>query len=127
MEVLSLENYFGSNLKFLRTVKKVEQDEIAKLVGLKSSSGISEWEKGLRLPTIGKLAILANFFDCTIDELVREDMSAIKTKESNIIFSDDDDLLSITFNAIKGSRTKGIGGPSPSSSEILVLNVHLAA
>lgn len=36
-------------------------------------------------------------------------------------------LLSITFNALKGSRTKGIGGPSPSSSEILVLNVHLAA
>lgn len=41
---------FSKNLKFLREKKNMEQLELAEMLGRKSSSSISEWEKGKYTP-----------------------------------------------------------------------------
>ena len=49
------QNYFASNLKLLRQKYKMEQIDLANRLGRKSSSSVSEWEKGKYTPIL-KLA-----------------------------------------------------------------------
>lgn len=41
-----MNNYFNTNLKHLRGKSGIEQLELANMLGLKSASAVSEWEKG---------------------------------------------------------------------------------
>lgn len=41
-------NYFSSNLKYLREKNGMEQLDLAKRLGIKSSSSVSEWEQEQR-------------------------------------------------------------------------------
>lgn len=64
---------FCENLKQLRmgynkTGKKITQQQVATSVGV-ARSAISEYENGVKEPTLGVLVALANFFDVTLDEL----------------------------------------------------------
>lgn len=67
---------FGKNLKFLREKNGLEQSHIADMLDKKSTSAVSEWEKGLRIPNIGDLDVLSTIFHVTIDNLVNSDLSA---------------------------------------------------
>ena len=40
-------NFFATNLKFLRTKKGLEQKDISDFLGLKSPTSVTNWEKGL--------------------------------------------------------------------------------
>ncbi len=66
--------YFAKNLKYLRAKKGVEQQEIAEKLGRKSGSAVSEWEKGLRIPDVGTLDIIAAYFGINIDDLMKKDL-----------------------------------------------------
>lgn len=46
-------NYFSSNLRFLRQRDGLDQVDLAKKLGRKSSASISEWEKGKYTPKEG--------------------------------------------------------------------------
>lgn len=76
--------YIGKNLRYLREINGIEQSQIASLLGKKSTSAISEWEKGVRNPNIGDLHDLAVFFNVNLDDFVSRDLtiSDIKTKTS---------------------------------------------
>lgn len=43
---------FAENLKFLREKYNIDQQELAEKLGRKSSSSISEWEKGKYTPKL---------------------------------------------------------------------------
>ena len=43
---------FAENLKFLREKYNIDQQELAEKLGRKSSSSISEWEKGKYTPKV---------------------------------------------------------------------------
>lgn len=60
---------FSKNLKFLREKKNMEQLELAEMLGRKSSSSISEWEKGKYTPRIGTLNDIAKIFGGFYNEL----------------------------------------------------------
>lgn len=66
---------FSKNLKFLREKKNMEQLELAEMLGRKSSSSISEWEKGKYTPRIGTLNDIAKIFKVDIDDLMTKDLS----------------------------------------------------
>lgn len=54
---------FADNLKYLRTRYNMEQSELAERLGRKSSSSISEWEKGKytpKLKTLNEIAKIHN-------------------------------------------------------------------
>ena len=76
-----MKDFFKTNLKYLREKEGLEQMELASMLGFKSSSAISEWEKGVRIPNIGVLSDIASIFNITLSELVEIDL----TEEQNNI------------------------------------------
>lgn len=72
---------FGRNLKFLRERKGLEQIELAQLLGRKSPSTISEWEKGKYTPKAGTLSDIAKIFNVSLQDLMQKDL----TEPSNLI------------------------------------------
>ena len=73
-DVISVSNYFGKNLKYLREQKGMEQLELAKLLGRKSSSSVSEWEKGTYTPKSGILSDISKIFGVSLSDLVERDV-----------------------------------------------------
>ena len=65
--------YIASNLKYLRLMNKKTQDDIAKLCN-KKNTAISNWEKGIREPNSIDLAKISNYFNISIDDLIKEDL-----------------------------------------------------
>ena len=63
--------YIASNLKHLRLLNKKTQDDIAKLCD-KKNTAISNWEKGIREPDSIDLAKLSNYFNISIDDLMKK-------------------------------------------------------
>lgn len=59
----------GNNIKNLRTIKKMTQEELAELLGTTSKS-VSRWEQSLTYPDISLLPFIANIFEVTVDELL---------------------------------------------------------
>ena len=91
---------FAKNLRYLRELKNMEQIELAELLGKKSSSTISEWEKGKYTPRIGVLNDISEIFDISISDLMNVDLS---NKKENI----DDEHLSV-FSKLDKARKKEV-------------------
>ena len=66
---------FSENLRYLRSKFGLEQMELAEKLGRKSSSSISEWEKGKYTPKAKTLAEIANLFSVDLDDLMNIDLS----------------------------------------------------
>ena len=71
-----MDNYFGINLKFLRSKFKITQLDIAKIIN-KERSVIGFYEKGESFPPIDNIIVLANYFGITIDELLKIDLENV--------------------------------------------------
>lgn len=61
-------NKFAERLKELREEKNMSELQLAKVLGV-SSTTINRWERGLRVPNLDSLVLLARFFDVSIDYL----------------------------------------------------------
>jgi len=72
--------YFASNLRYLRTKRNLEQLELAQLLGRKSASSISEWEKGSYTPKAGILSDIARIFDVDLTELMHKDLTGSEVR-----------------------------------------------
>lgn len=70
-----MNTYFGKNLKFLRERKGLEQLELAQLLGRKSASSVSEWEKGTYTPKSGVLSDIAQIFNVSLSDLMNVDLT----------------------------------------------------
>lgn len=68
-------NVFGKNLKYLRERKNLEQLELAQLLGRKSASSVSEWEKGTYTPKSGVLSDIARIFNVDLSALMSVDLT----------------------------------------------------
>ena len=65
---------FSQNLKYLREKKGMEQLDLAKALGRKSASSISEWEKGKYTPKMKTLNEISKLFNVNIDDLMTKDL-----------------------------------------------------
>jgi phage repressor protein C with HTH and peptisase S24 domain len=88
---------FAKNLKYLRERKGLEQIELAHMLNRKSSSSISEWEKGKYTPKLGVLNDISKIFKVDIDDLMNIDLS-----DSN--FSKSALNIDLIFNQLEGER-----------------------
>ena len=59
----------GKRICLLRTAKGMTQDQLAEVLCV-SPAAVSKWERNLAIPSVEMLWMLADYFDCTIDELV---------------------------------------------------------
>lgn len=60
---------FSENLKQLMKESKINQVQLSKEIGV-AQSAISAWLLNKKEPSITSLWLLANFFNCTVDELI---------------------------------------------------------
>ena len=68
-------NYFGKNIRYLRKLKNMTQEELADKLGYKSFTTIQKWESGDSEPNLKKLKQIAELFDIDIDNLAKIDIS----------------------------------------------------
>lgn len=73
----------GLNIKKLRLLKCMTQEELAEYTGV-SSRAVSRWENAITFPDITLLPILANIFEVTVDELLDVDIFK-KTQDIKLI------------------------------------------
>ena len=59
----------GGKLYSLRMAKRISQEQLAAILNI-SPAAVSRWERNLSKPSIEMLWALADFFECSIDELV---------------------------------------------------------
>lgn len=59
---------FAERLKELRKERNMSELQLEKVLGV-SSTTINRWERGLRVPNLDSLVLLARFFDVSIDYL----------------------------------------------------------
>lgn len=83
-------NFFATNLKFLRTKKGLEQKDISDFLGLKSPTSVTNWEKGTNLARAGHLSELASFFGVSLHDLMNVDLTKASTLE--LINKDEQDI-----------------------------------
>ncbi|MGX7025311.1 helix-turn-helix domain-containing protein [Vagococcus hydrophili] len=75
---------FGQNVQFLRKMRKgMTQEELAEQLGV-SRQTISKWELDNTFPEVDKIIEISKLFSCSIDQLVREDVTMIEEAYSNI-------------------------------------------
>ena len=112
------QHYFASNLKLLRQNYKMEQIDLANRLGRKSSSSVSEWEKGKYTPKAGVLNDIAKIFNISLSELMTKDLSkpsedetetpqfrAIQRKAKSLSVEDQErliQLMQLTFQDVLG-------------------------
>ena len=66
--------YFGSNLQYLRRRSGMTQEKLANRLCV-SRQAISKWESGETVPEISTLLQLSELFSCSLDTLVRQELS----------------------------------------------------
>lgn len=67
-------NYFSSNVKYLRKLQGLTQNDLADKLG-KSRKTISAWEAGRRSPIVADLMEVSAFFNVDIVDLFDVDLS----------------------------------------------------
>ena len=77
---------FGDNLKKIRKMRKISQEELADKIGV-SRQSISKWETGENHPSMTNIMCLCTIFKCNINELVHEDMTDINSLDEDIKMS----------------------------------------
>lgn len=84
-------NYFGSNLKFLRNRYNISVKEIASMLNYESFSTITKWEECINTPPIAILQSISKMFGISIDELVTTNLMCelpINYREHKRVFNE---------------------------------------
>lgn len=75
---------FGKNLQFLRHLRgNMTQEDLAEKMNV-SRQTVSKWELQTAQPELDKAIELCNFFNCTMDNLFRDDMVACGESYTNL-------------------------------------------
>ena len=90
---------FGENLKEIRKIKKISQEELAEKLGV-SRQSISKWETGENYPTMNNIICLCDIFKCKMNDLVHEDFLDINS------FDEEIKMKVIKLNEEKQKRVK---------------------
>jgi len=85
--------FFATNIKLLRKRKKRTQDDVAFTLEMKRST-LSGYENGVALPSIPILLSFSNFFNISIDTLIKVDLSQLSQSQLYMIEHGDDVFMS---------------------------------
>lgn len=64
---------FEKKLQSLRKASNLNQEELAEYLGV-SRQAVSKWESGVSYPEMDKLILMTKIFNCTLDDLVNDDV-----------------------------------------------------
>ncbi len=102
--------FFPTNLQTLRkTHGNLSQEILADRMNV-SRQTVSKWESGAAYPEVEKLIALCDFFHCTLDQLLREDLSAEPEAYSPVTLVTVDRFRMAQYMVISGEpETDSIG------------------
>src|SRR5699024_8734751 len=63
-------NIIGENIKKLRSSRGMTQQQLADVVGAKTYTTITKWEKGDNVPQGKDLIVLSNYFNVSVDSIL---------------------------------------------------------
>ena len=61
---------FKENLRYLRRLNQMSQDDLANQLGYKSFTTVQKWEDGTAFPRVTTLQKIADIFDVDVDHLL---------------------------------------------------------
>lgn len=64
----------SKNIKYLIDTKKISANKLLEITGHNSTGLIAMWKNGERQITTGDVALIANYLNLTIDELINKDL-----------------------------------------------------
>ena len=76
-------NYLPSNLRYLRTRKKMSQTELGKLLG-RDHTTVSGYESGKRTPSLSDISKITEIFHVSTHDLINDDLSIYAPKQSEL-------------------------------------------
>lgn len=74
--------FLSKNISILRKKKGLSQEKFAEKIGESSRGTVAKWETGETKPSIEQIDSMAQFFDVSLDQLVRYDFSKNETYEA---------------------------------------------
>jgi transcriptional regulator with XRE-family HTH domain len=80
---------FSKNLKAIRKIQNLTQDEAATALGLKRTTYIN-WESGHSQPDFENILIISSKFDISIDKLLTSDLSEVRFEDGKLVFENDE-------------------------------------
>lgn len=85
-----MNNYFMSNLKFLREKKGISQNKLAQMINVNQTT-IARWEDENRVPTIEKAIEVSIALNIPLNDLIGKDLR-IKENQSSKNISNENEL-----------------------------------
>ena len=70
---------FKENLRYLRRLNKMGQDDLSNMLGYKSFTTVQKWEDGTAFPRVKTLNKLAEIFNVEVDHLLKYDLRSNET------------------------------------------------
>lgn len=77
-----MSNFLGQNIKHLRKVRDLTQDQLADKIGVNRAM-IGSYEEGRAIPKLPALRVLSHYFNVSIDNLVNTDLSSGKANQGD--------------------------------------------
>lgn len=91
---------FRKNLEHLRKSAKLSQEDFAYKLGV-SRQAVSKWESGAAYPETEKILKMCDIFNCSLDELMKDDIAQIRSEQSKkYSFSD---MLEVFNKLLRGT------------------------
>ncbi|WP_111708478.1 XRE family transcriptional regulator [Lutibacter citreus] len=114
-------NFLSKNIKHLRTLKGLTQEQFAQELSV-SRSRISSYEENRAVPPIDFLLLLSDFFEVSIDILVKNDLSSatdinfLKIGDKRLLFpitvdSENEDLIEVIPVEASAGYLRGYSDP----------------
>ncbi len=103
---------FRKNLEYLRKGKKFSQEELAFKLNV-SRQAVSKWESGGAYPETDKMLSMCKIFDCTLDELMNDDIAESKKDQErkysfNDLVDEVTDIVKRTFHMFDNMNIRSI-------------------
>jgi transcriptional regulator with XRE-family HTH domain len=73
-------NFLGKNIRHIRKQLSKTQSEVASLLK-KGQTTIGNWENGISEPNLEELVVLSNYFDISLDTLIKTDLAAMSGQQ----------------------------------------------
>lgn len=94
---------FVKKLNYYMNLKGINQTDIMRHFGL-SSSTVSNWCTGVKLPRMGKIQMLADYFGIKISDLLTDNPEKKETPEKNYALSEGEEYLLELFRKIPDDK-----------------------
>ena len=75
--------HIGENIKKLRSENSVTQEQLAEHLMI-TCQAVSKWENNVTAPDVALLPLIADYFEVTVDELFRVNMSGYRNKAERL-------------------------------------------